>query len=102
MNGASPDGGFMVSMLGTEMKRIGSIHALDIYSHVLGYSGLNDIRRLNLMDRAFLGTWYDKETELSFIDVSIRYGTPGEAIDAVRRNKQRAYYDVAAKETVYL
>jgi hypothetical protein len=106
MNGASPDDGFMVSLLGNEAvidPRLGRIVSYDrIRNHIVFDAGLEDIRRLNLMNRAYLGTWHDEKTGLSYIDISILYGTPGEAIDAARRNKQKAYFDVKAGETIYL
>ena len=50
----------------------------------------------------YLGGWLDQETGKFYLDVSVVVQTPAEAEKLTRRYKERAYFDIAKGETVFV
>lgn len=54
------------------------------------------------MGNIYLGTWFNKEDGLVYIDCSVVTEDQKEAIELCQDNKQLAYYDIAKGEEAYI
>lgn len=100
LDGTSPQTGFMVSVADAHVSPYRDLLPWRIADYVRGDNRLSQFRRTNSIHRCYLGTWWDGEN--SFIDISQRFETLGEALDAGRKNKQIAIYDVANGANIFL
>ncbi len=108
VTGETPKTGFMVSVA-DEFALAGDDLPTDVVKrYVAGDGRLTQFRRTNQIQNCYLGTWYDNSSPadniggISVLDISVNVATLGEAMDLARKNHQRAIYDVAKGETIYL
>ncbi len=102
VTGKTPKAGYMVSVA-DEFALAGDDLPTDVVKrYVAGDGRLTQFRRTNTLHDCYLGTWFDEKTGNTFLDISVRVNTLGEALDLARKNHPRAIYDVAKGETVYL
>lgn len=96
--GLMPAAGFMVSYAGYEKSfDAASFDARDILEYVTQYR--EELSKAG----ACLGGWYDnEESKRIYLDISVCIPDRVEAITAGKLNGQRAIFDIAAGESVYM
>ena len=97
-------------VLGSELKldkgyMVGNIDIIHVKSKDLTLTDMvticnNRVVGLTYDKEHFLGSWYDESG--FYIDLSLHILDKDEAIKEGKRNKQKAIYDIASGESIYL
>ncbi len=93
-----PSKGFMVSLQGYESL---VPDRFVIGSEIAEYLSDNvpNARRMKA-GPLFLGSWYDRDSGYTYLDLSVCVEHRGQAMEVARKNNQRAFYDVANQRTI--
>lgn len=91
LDGATLNGGYMVSLHGHELKT-----SIDL----LTFEMLEDYKQIAECNNAYIGFWMDGAD--LYVDVSINVHEEAEALKIAQDNKQLAIYNISKGESVYL
>lgn len=100
--GQGPKGGYMVAVTPADVVPGRTINWGQVEHYLTCADPLKDFRRTHNLHNAYLGTWYDENTDESYIEVSVRVETLTEALELAAKHSQLAVYDVAGQRSLYL
>lgn len=90
----NPDTGYMVSLQGHECK-LPILDTLGVVQYI------KDVSERLITDECYIGSWFNEQDELWYLDVSVQVDNLEEAFRIARENKQIAFWDCERKVLKY-